>query len=268
MMHEHSSIRRSESLYAFFLKFYPRRYRQAFGEEMQYVFSESLKDAFNDGGGYGLIRFWSRTILDAGKSLVVQHVDNLNGADSMKNKNTNIFMQNKNILLVALATAVILLVLYVIQSADEVGWSINDFIFAGTFLFGTGLAFELIGRKARTLVHRAAIALALGTALFLFWSNLAVGIIGSEDNPANWMYLGVLAIFLLGSLMALFRPKGMVRVLIATAAAQALTVVIALVFVKDLELIEATGVNGFFIVLWLASAVLFWRTSTAQKPPA
>jgi hypothetical protein len=39
--------------------------------------------------------------------------------------------------------------------------------------------------------------LAVGTALFLVWSNLAVGLIGSENNPANMMYLGVLAVFLL-----------------------------------------------------------------------
>ena len=32
-------------------------------------------------------------------------------------------------------------------------------------------------------------------ALILVWMNLAVGIIGSEDNLANLMYIGVLAGF-------------------------------------------------------------------------
>jgi thiazole synthase ThiGH ThiG subunit len=61
------------------------------------------------------------------------------------------------------------------------------------------------------------VALALVAAMLLVWVNLAVGIIGSEDNPANIMYLGVHAVLILGALLALFRPQGMARALFATA---------------------------------------------------
>ncbi len=59
-------------------------------------------------------------------------------------------------------------------------------------------------------------------------ANGAVGIIGSEDNDANMLYFGVLAVGVVGALMARFRPIGMMLALIATALAQMLVAVIAL----------------------------------------
>jgi hypothetical protein len=49
--------------------------------------------------------------------------------------------------------------------------------------------------------------------------NLAVGIIGSEDNPANLMYGGVLAVGIIGAIIARFEPHGMARALVATTLA-------------------------------------------------
>jgi hypothetical protein len=98
-------------------------------------------------------------------------------------------MQNKNILLITLTVALILLVpLIGMQFTDEVAWSPFGFAFAGTLLFGTGLAFELITRKAGNRAYRAGVAVALMAAVLLVWINLAVGIIGSEDYPANMLY--------------------------------------------------------------------------------
>jgi hypothetical protein len=50
--------------------------------------------------------------------------------------------------------------------------------------------------------------------------NLAVGVIGTEDDPANLMYVGVLAVGIIGAIIARFRPHGMARTLFATALAQ------------------------------------------------
>lgn len=41
--------------------------------------------------------------------------------------------------------------------------------------------------------------------------NGAVGIVGSEDNPANLMYGGVLAVGIVGAVIARFRAEGMAR---------------------------------------------------------
>jgi hypothetical protein len=175
-------------------------------------------------------------------------------------------MKNKNIFLIALAVALILLLpLVAMQFSDTVNWSAFDFALAGTLLFGTGLAFELVARKAKTIAYRAALAAALGTALMLVWVNLAVGIIGSEDNPANWMYFGVLAVLVIGALVARFRALGMARALFATALAQVFVAGVALVTQKDLDVLQMVMLNGFFAALWAGSAVLFQRADAALQ---
>ena len=181
----------------------------------------------------------------------------------MKNKLTPILTHNKNILLIALAVALILLVpLIAMQFSDDVDWSIFDFAVAGGLLFGTGLAYELLTRKSGISEYRAALGVALAGALLLVWINLAVGIIGSEDNPANSMYLGVLAVAGFGALLARLRPGGMAGVMFATALAQAAVTVIALLTEPHPDVYQLVLLNGFFVALWAASAVLFWRANT------
>jgi hypothetical protein len=113
---------------------------------------------------------------------------------------TRINMQNKKIIRIALATAILLLIPFVaMQFSDEVNWSGFDFVVAGALLFGSGLAYELVARKGSTNAYRAAVSVAVAAALLLAWVNLTVGIIGSEDNPAHLIYFGVIAVMILGA---------------------------------------------------------------------
>ncbi len=177
-------------------------------------------------------------------------------------------LQNKNIIRIALATAFILLLpLLAMQITDEVVWDLADFAVAGALLFGTGLTYELVARKMGSIAHRVAVGVALAAALLLVWVNLAVGIIGNEGNPANLMYIGVLAVGIIGALIARFQPHGMSRALFATALAQMLVAVIALAArlgtsgpVWPRDVLIATG---FFATLWLGSALLFRRASAS-----
>ncbi|MCI0605272.1 hypothetical protein L0156_19980 [bacterium] len=52
--------------------------------------------------------------------------------------------------------------------------------------------------------------------------NLAVGLIGNEENLANLMYIGVLAVGLISTAIARLEPGGMARALFAMALAQTL----------------------------------------------
>ncbi len=175
-----------------------------------------------------------------------------------------VFMQSKNIIRLALVVTLILLVPFLaMQFTGEVRWGPADFAFAGALLFGTGLAFEFAARKVGAQAYRAAVGLALGTALLFSWISIAVGIIGSEDNPANLMYIGVLAVLIIGALIANFRHQGMASALLATALAQALVTVIALIAEKFVDALELVLLNGFFVALWLGSALLFRRASAA-----
>ena len=174
-------------------------------------------------------------------------------------------MQNKNIIGIVLAAAFILLLpLLAMQITDEVVWDLADFAVAGALLVGTGLMYELAARKAGNIAYRAAVGIALAAALLLVWMNLAVGIIGSEDNPANLMYVGVLAVGIIGAIIARFQPHGMARALFATALAHALVPVIALIIWKPPLTSVVLGVNVFFVGLWVGSALLF-RSASATR---
>ena len=101
-----------------------------------------------------------------------------------------------------------------------------------------------------------------GAALLLVWANLAVGIIGEPGNPANLLYFGVLAVLVIGPSIARLEPRAMSLVLFATAGAQALVAVIALVAGQPVK----GPVDLFFIGLWVASGLLF-RQATWSRPP-
>jgi hypothetical protein len=167
----------------------------------------------------------------------------------------------------AVAALILLLPLVAMQFTDEVNWDVADFAFAGALLIGTGITYELAVRKTGDTVYRAAVGVALAAALLIVWINLAVGIIGTEDNPANLMYIVVLAVGIIGAIIARFQPHGMSRTLFLTALAQALVAVIALI----LELghpasgpSEIVILNGFFIALWAGSAWLFRNAARVQ----
>jgi hypothetical protein len=167
--------------------------------------------------------------------------------------------------------AFLLLPLIAMQFTNEMNWDETDFIVFGAMLFGACGVYELAARMTPNFAYRAAVGVAVVAAFILIWMNLAVGIIGSEDNPANLMYGGVLAIAITGAFIVRFRPHSMARVLVATAFAQALVGVIALV-----AGLGSTGENwprvivvltSFFAALWLVSAWLF-RRAAREQPPA
>jgi hypothetical protein len=122
-----------------------------------------------------------------------------------------------------------------------------------------------------SLAYRLAAGLAVGTALFLVWANLAVGLIGSENEPANLMYIAVLAVGAIGAMAAHFQPHGMALALFATALAQSLVAIVALFaglqHLPGSSVAEILNVNGFFVVLWVASALLFRRASATGSRP-
>lgn len=120
------------------------------------------------------------------------------------------------------------------------------------------------GQREGKTMYRAAVGVALAAAFLLIWLSLGVGVIGRDGDPANVMYFGVLAVGAIGALIARFRPAGMARALLATAVAQALVAVIALVgrlgqpWSGPLEIL---GLTGLFVALFVASAFLFRKAA-------
>lgn len=150
------------------------------------------------------------------------------------------------------------------MDAPGVNWSPGDFIFAGSLLAIVGGLLELGFGRSRNTAYRAAFALAVLGMFLVIWVNLAVGIVGSEDSPANQWFFGALLVGLAGSIAARLRPAGMSWAMAATACALWGAFAIAVSaptdepFVPHLREFIGTSV---FAVLFLASAALFRRAA-------
>jgi hypothetical protein len=166
-------------------------------------------------------------------------------------------MKNKRITYIFLCVACVLLIpLIAMQFTDEVNWTVSDFIFAAVLLLGTSLGIELAVRKAKNSAYKVAASIALIASLLLIWINGAVGIIGSENNSANLMYIGGILVGIIGSLIVFFRAAGMAKVMSLVAAIQALVPILAIfIFRPQFDFSETPGVLGVFMISWFFAAL-------------
>ena len=240
-------IRGCRNWYAKLLRLYPKPYRERFGEEMEQTFNDLCRERMN--GGLFRVVVWMY----------------LETSAEILRENTRLIIMQKSIVRVALVTACILLI-PLIGNLFFAGWHWNlfDFVVCGGLVFGTGLAYELVKKKVGTIWYRLAVGVALTAAFLLVWVNGAVQIIG-DNNPANLMFFVVPLVGLIGAAVARLRPHGMARALFATALAQALVPVIALmVWTPETNswspgVLKVFVLNAFFVLLFVASAFLFRR---------
>ena len=115
--------------------------------------------------------------------------------------------------------------------------------------------------------YRLAVGVALATVLLLLFGIGALGVIG-DGGPADRVYLAVLAVLVVGSLLARFRPRGMALTLAVTALTQVVVTVVA--FVASIEGTEGAsasdviGLTVMFAGLFGLSALLFWRAARGR----
>ena len=156
------------------------------------------------------------------------------------------------------ATFLLLLPAIAMEFTSEVNWGPEDFIVMGAMLVAAAGACELALWMSPDWSYRLAFGLAIATAFLMVWSNLAVGIVGNERNPANLMYFGVLALLVVGTALVQARPGGMSKVLAIVALAFASASVFAWFFgMGSVPWIPI----AIFVALWSASAVLFRRAA-------
>lgn len=159
------------------------------------------------------------------------------------------------------AVALLLLPLIAMQFTGEVDWEVSDFAIFALMLAAVGGFFELTVSVSSSRPYRAAVGVALTTAFFLVWINAAVGIIGSEETPANLMFYGVLIVAVGGAIVGRCQPISMARTMVATALVQALIAVIA--FISGLGYVFV--ITGVFVALWLTSAWLFKKAAMPEN---
>ncbi len=125
--------------------------------------------------------------------------------------------------------------------------------------------------KTGNPAYKSAVGLALATPFLLVWMIGAVGVLGRDGDRADLMYIAVFAVGIIGAIIARFQPHGIARTLFATALAQALVAVIALIAGMHQAPYSSVGeilsFNGFFVALFLGSAWLF-RNAARERTPA
>jgi hypothetical protein len=162
------------------------------------------------------------------------------------------------------AVLLLLAPLMAMQFTEEVQWTGSDFAIFGVMLAVPLGALELTVRAIKSMAYRAAVVVALGASFLMTWANLAVGIIGSENNPLNMLFFGVLAIGIAGAFIARFQPRGMACVMVVAGVAQILVAVAALISGHVVVIL-----TGFFVGAWFLSVWLFRKVAedqTAAQP--
>ncbi len=144
------------------------------------------------------------------------------------------------------------------QFTAEVNWAPGDFVFAIVMLGSVGLVLELAVRSSASTAYRAAVGVALLAGFLQTWVNLAVGIIGDSDHPANMMFHGVTGLAIAGCWIARYRTDGMARTMLAAGVAQ---IIAALLGASGSGEYRVLIPLGGFAALWLLSAFLFHKAA-------
>lgn len=153
------------------------------------------------------------------------------------------------------AALLLSLPLIAMQFTDEVNWTLSDFVIMGVLLGGACAAYELGTRLSGHWAYRGGFAVAILAGFLMIWINLAVGIVGNEDNPVNMLFFLILIVGAIAAPLGRFSAMGMARAMYATALAQGLVTAWIALAGHGYTFVLA----GFFIAAWLCAAHLFRR---------
>lgn len=248
---------RYRKLYARLLRLYPRPYRERFAESMEQTFNDLCRE--RAAAGEGLFGFVLGMFVETSAGIIRENITLMITRDATR------------LIVWAIVAALISMIPLAMQFTDEVQW--NEAVAYVVILLVAGGAYEL-GQwlKTRSSTYRFAFCVGLAGALLLGWINGAVGIIGSEDNPANLMYTAVFVVGLIGSVMTRFKPRGMAHTLFAAALVQVCVPLTAFFIWPAQASWGEAGVIGVFMInlvfamLFVVSALLFRRAARNQPP--
>ena len=169
----------------------------------------------------------------------------------------------KTMLRVALAALGLLMVpLVASRIVDGWNWPPSAFLFVYILFFATGMAYALIARKMNSRSYKAGVGVALAAGFVLGWSNMVH--VADSGNPANLAYYSVLAVGVVGALLARLEARGLARTLFAMAATLALiAVMLPSGAPPDMARNMAIG-HGILVILFTASGLLFRHATPAR----
>lgn len=161
-----------------------------------------------------------------------------------------------------LAAALLLLPAVAMRFTAEVDWDAHDFAVMGVMLAAACGIYELGVWLSASRAYRAGFGTAVVTGLMTVWVNLAVGMFGSEENPLNLMFAGVLLVAAVGSLVVKFRALGMASAMAVTALAQLFAAGLGLVVGLSVGTDERGGPSIFLETCLTAGFALPWLVAS------
>ena len=236
---------RYRACYAMLLRLYPRPFHERFGEGMAQTFHDLCRERRDAGRGLFGLALWI-------------FLETLVGI--VRENTTHMPELRKTILRAALVALGLLMVpLVASRLVDGWNWPFGAFVFVYVLFFGTALAYALIARKMDAWSYKAGVGLALVAGFALGWSNMVH--VADSENPANLLYFSVLAVGVVGALLARLKAPGLARTLFVMAATLALiAVILPSGAPPDMARRMAIG-HGVLVVLFTASGLLFQRAS-------
>jgi hypothetical protein len=239
--------RRYRTWYAMLLRLYPRPFRERFGEGMAQTFHDLCREHGDAKPGQRRLVLW--IFFETSVGIVRENTIHMS-------------QLVKTILRVALgALAVLMVPLVASQVVKGWNWNAGSFVLLYVLLFGTGMVYALIARKMGVWSYKAGVGVALVAGFALAWSNMVH--VADSENPANLLYYSVLAVGVLGALLARLQARGLARTLFAMAVTLAL---IAAMLPSGAPPYLARNMaigHVVFVVLFTASGLLFRHASLA-----
>ena len=176
------------------------------------------------------------------------------------------FFHKNNLLKSFLFTLTILTIpLIGMLTTEEVNWDATDFIVGGIFIYVFSMLFQLAHQATENISLKVAYGLAIVATFLLVWVNLAVGLIGSKNEPFNLAYFSVIATGLIGAFISKMKLQGLRNTMIAMSLNMVIIGIIALLigmqFVYGSSTSEIIRVTIMFTITFTVSAYLFHRSS-------
>lgn len=169
---------------------------------------------------------------------------------------------------VLFASSIIMIPLAASLISTEMDWSLFDFVLIWTLLFCAGALYKWITLTVIDHGYRAAVGLSILTGVFIIWSNLGVGIVGSEDEPFNLLYFALLGLGMIAAFWVRFKARGMAYVMLSLALGLGFIMLLAfglgLHRIPQSSTIQLIAVHFFLMVPMLLSAILFHHAANDQ----
>jgi hypothetical protein len=107
-----------------------------------------------------------------------------------------------------------------LAGADGVDWSVGDFIIFAIMLLALGGGIELASARSGNTAYRFGAITACGIGFLTIWANLAVGMIGSEENGYNMAFFAIVLLAAVGAAIVRGTAPGLAKVSFIAGLAQ------------------------------------------------